>query len=404
MKILQVNCVYGKGSTGKIVADIHHELMQRGIESVVCYGRGAKVAEKNVYKTCGEFYAKLNNLWSRVTGIMYGGCALSTARLIAMIRREKPDIVHLHCINGYFVNIYRIVGWLKKQNIRTALTLHAEFMYTGNCGHALECERWRDGCGHCPRWRQETKSWFFDRTAHSWKRIKRAFDGFENLVVTSVSPWLMERAKCSPVFANKRHAVVLNGLDTDIFHAYDTEDLRARHNVMDAKVVFHATPNFTGDPNHLKGGYYILRLAEMMKNENVKFFVAGNHEPGMEVPPNVVLLGRIEDQRELARYYSMADVTVLTSRKETFSMVVAESLCCGTPVVGFRAGGPEEIALPEYSEFVEYGDCEQLYKATSTCLYASKPNYISEVAKKKYSGKEMCGVYISVYKSVLQEG
>ena len=41
----------------------------------------------------------------------------------------------------------------------------------------------------------------------------------------------------------------------------------------------------------------------------------------------------------LAEYYSLVDVTVITSFHETFSMVVAESLSCGTPIVGFKAGG-----------------------------------------------------------------
>ena len=85
MKVLQVNCVYGKGSTGKITQDIHRELQAHGIESVVCYGRGEKVREPGVYKTCGELYAKWNNLLSRFTGLMYGGCYFSTNRLIRII-------------------------------------------------------------------------------------------------------------------------------------------------------------------------------------------------------------------------------------------------------------------------------------------------------------------------------
>ena len=58
---------------------------------------------------------------------------------------------------------------------------------------------------------------------------------------------------------------------------------------------------------------------------------------------------QVEDQSELAAFYSLADVTLLTSEKETFSMVCAESLCCGTPVVGFQAGAPEGISLPAVS-------------------------------------------------------
>ena len=115
MKVLQINSVYGKGSTGKITQDLHRALQDRGIDSVVCYGRGGKVREPGVYKTCGELYSKCNNLLSRFTGIMYGGCFFSTNRLIRIIQKEKPDVVHLQCINGYFVNIYRLVIWLKKR-------------------------------------------------------------------------------------------------------------------------------------------------------------------------------------------------------------------------------------------------------------------------------------------------
>ena len=95
MKVLQINCVYKTGSTGKIVYDIHTGLQKRGIDSAVCYGRGARVREPRVYKTCSELYAKANNLLSRVTGLMYGGCFFSTRQLLSVIRRERPDVVHL---------------------------------------------------------------------------------------------------------------------------------------------------------------------------------------------------------------------------------------------------------------------------------------------------------------------
>jgi hypothetical protein len=156
---------------------------------------------------------------------MYGGCFFSTNKLISIIKKEKPDVVHLHCINGYFVNIYRLVSWLNKSKIKTVLTLHAEFMHTANCGHALECDKWKTGCGKCPRLKKETKSLLIDSTHRSWVKMKKAFDGFENLVVTSVSPWLMERAKQSPILADKNHTVVYNGLDTNVFKLYQIQDL-----------------------------------------------------------------------------------------------------------------------------------------------------------------------------------
>lgn len=399
MKILQVNCVYKKGSTGKITYDIHSELLKQGIESVVCYGRGKKINEPHVYKTCGEVYSKINHLLSEFTGVMYGGCFFSTNKLIKIIKKEKPDVVHLQCINGYFVNIYRLVSWLKKHDIKTVLTLHAEFMYTANCGYALDCDKWQTGCGHCPRLKQETKSFFIDGTHKSWMKMKKAFDGFnDNLIVTSVSPWLMERAKLSPILNDKKHEVVLNGVNTDIFHFYDTAELRSQMGLNGVKVIFHATPSFDDNIKSLKGGYYVLKLAEKMLDENVKFVVAGNHPDGLKVPSNVILLGKVSDQELLAKYYSMADVTLLTSKKETFSMVTAESLCCGTPVVGFKAGAPEQISIPEYSSFVDFGDVDSLREEVKEKI--SSNILIEKIvleASKKYSKKKMVVDYVGIY-------
>ena len=399
MKILQVNCVYKKGSTGKITYDIHSELLKQDIESVVCYGRGEKINEPHVYKTCGEVYSKINHLLSEFTGVMYGGCFFSTNKLIKIIKKEKPDVVHLQCINGYFVNIYRLVSWLKKHDIKTVLTLHAEFMYTANCGHALDCDKWQTGCGHCPRLKQETKSFLIDGTHKSWMKMKKAFDGFnDNLIVTSVSPWLMERAKLSPILNDKKHEVVLNGVNTDVFHFYDTAELRSQMGLNGVKVIFHATPSFDDNIKSLKGGYYVLKLAEKMLDENVKFVVAGDHPEGLKVPPNVILLGKVSDQELLAKYYSMADVTLLTSKKETFSMVTAESLCCGTPVVGFKAGAPEQISIPEYSSFVDFGDLESLYEEMKKFLAESFLKIdIALTSNCKYAKQTMTENYLKIY-------
>lgn len=400
MKILQVNNVYKSGSTGKIVYEIHKGLGDKGIGSVVCYGRGEKINEGGVYKICNEIESKFNNLRSRLNGVMYGGFRHSTDKLISIIKKETPDIVHLQCVNCFFVNIYRLVTWLKDHKIKTVLTLHAEFMYTANCGYALDCDKWKTGCGHCPRLRKETRSWFFDRTHKSWQKMKAAFDGFNNnLIVVSVSPWLKERAEQSPILQGKRHYVVLNGLDTNIFHPYDTGDLKKKHGLKSEKVIFHATPDFNDNPDHIKGGYYVIRLAEMMKGKNVKFIVAGKYREGLKVPDNVILLGRVKDQITLAKYYSMADVTVLTSKKETFSMVTAESLCCGTPVVGFKAGAPEQIAIPEYSRFVEFGNLNELKEAIIDFLKTNRYIDVNRTTG-KYSSATMCEEYLKLYNNL----
>ena len=401
MKILQINNVYGSGSTGKLTQVLHKKLQEDGLDSVVLYGRGQTAHEENVYRICSNAYGKANSIASRITGIRYGGCRQSTNRIIRLIRKEKPDIVHLQCINGNFVNIYKLITWLKESEIPTVLTLHAEFMYTANCGHAFDCEGWKTGCGHCPQLFKATKSLFFDRTHESYLKMAQAFSGFdEKLKIVSVSPWLKERAESSPILSGKNHCVILNGVDTEVFQRRETAALAKKHNVNHRKVIFHATAMFRDEQDDTKGGWYLLQLAKRMLQLPVLFVVAGKYEVSGDLPDNVILLGEIRDQIRLAQYYCLADLTVLTSKRETYSMVCAESLCCGTPVVGFCAGGPEMIALPEYSQFVPNGDMDALENCVNRWLSAKSEllsKQMAKAAKDVYAKEAMVRQYEELY-------
>lgn len=403
MKVLQVNCVYGHGSTGMLARELHRYLLSRGMDSVVCYGRGEKTDEPGVIKLCSESYAKWQHLLCSVRGMPYGGCLLSTRRLVNILRKEKPDVVHLQCINGYFVNQYRLLTWLKRHKIPTVLTLHAEFPYTGSCAHALDCEKWKTGCGNCPRWRQAADSFFFDRTALCHHKMMEAIQDFgAGLTAVAVSPWIYRRAVQSPILKGVTHRVIGNGIDTKLFTYRPGDRIRKQYGISRERIIFQATAQFSDDPNHLKGGYYLLELARRMSGQPVRFLVAGKHHIQGEIPENVAFLGEIRDREVLAQYYREADVTLLTSRAESFSLTCAESLCCGTPVVGFRAGGPEEIALPQYSRFVEFGDLEQLLAAVMQMLDTPRPEKetVSRVARECYSEEIMLQKYMDIYLGV----
>ena len=114
-----------------------------------------------------------------------------------------------------------------------------------------------------------------------------------------------------------------------------------------------------------------------------------------------MLLGNISNQSELATWYKKADLTVLTSKRETFGMAVAESLCCGTPVVGFKCGGSESIAIKDFTEFVEFGDIDALENTIrSEWLDFKENNNITEIsliARKKYDSDIMAEKYYKLY-------
>lgn len=400
MKILFVNCVYKEESTGKIVYDLVKNLNEKKVQSVVCYGRGYSKASKSTeIRICTNLYGKFNKLLSMISGYMYGGCIISTSRLIRIILHENPDIVHLHCINGNFVNIYRLIQWLKLKRIKTIITLHAEFMYTANCGYSLDCEKWKSGCFNCERYKEVTHSLFFNNTSLSWNKMRKSFEGFErDALCVSVSPWLEKRAQEAPILNNLNQLMILNGIDSDIFKLSKNDKLRQQLISGKEKLIIYVTASFD---RPIKGGKYIIEVAKKMPN--YQFIIIGNEKKVDCDLKNISFLGRIGNQDELAKLYSIADVSVLTSQKETFGMTVVEALCCGTPVVGFQSGAPEEIALSEYSDFVEFGRTDLLIRALENMLKRHiNKREISEKAIRVYSSKAMADKYYSIYKSMIE--
>ena len=397
MKILQMNCWLESGSTGKIVHAMQKYIQSQNDDSYVIYGLGEVSSNPNEFRTTPKFVRKVQSFRSRITGYPYGGCIWGTVEAICFLKKIKPDLVHIHCINGYMVNIYRVLTYLKEHHIPTVITNHAEFMYTGGCIHAVECEKWKTGCYSCNKLSAEHPiSYFFDRTTDEWKRMKAAYSGFEKLYICNVSDWITERARQSPFFRGYPVVTVFNGLNTDDF-CYRGLDIVEENK---RPLIVHVTPNFY---DKIKGGAHVLKMCKRLPN--VDFLVVGSKaNDAMDVPSNLWFMGRVENKKTLAKLYSNANICLLTSLRETFSMVTAESLCCGTPVVGFKAGGPESIALKNYSIFVEQGDDDALEKALKEML--SRKMYksvISNEACQRYSEKIMCERYYRIYRELLCE-
>ena len=402
MKVLQINCVYKKGSTGKITYELHKGLIDAGIESIVCYGRGERVDEPDVYKVCPEWYSKLNNAWSRINGIMYGGCFFSTNKLISIIKRENPDIVHLQCINGYFVNIYRLITWLKRHHVKTVLTLHAEFMYTANCGYALDCERWKIGCGECPRRKEETKSFLIDGTSSSWEKMKKAFDGYTDMTIVGVSNWISNRAYEAPIMDNCKISTIYNGIETDkIFCPRDNQIAKRKYNLsLHKKIVLSVVPSFDSS---LKGGKLMMQLATSMDAAKYQFVIVGAKNEVVAKPDNMIIIPYTQNQDELAELYSAADVFVMGSIVDNYPTVCVEANSCGTPIVGMNVGGVAETIFPQMGVVVPYGEFEELKAKIEE--WSDKKRFISEetltLSRKKNSKARMIQEYIDLYNQIL---
>jgi putative colanic acid biosynthesis glycosyltransferase len=400
MKVLQINLFFKHGSTGKIVEEIHNGCINVGIDSYVAYAIG-KHNQRNLFKFSSKFFSKIYTYISAFTGKQYTYSYYETFKLIRYIKKIKPDIVNIHVININTVNKYKVLEFLKSKNIKTVITFHSEIFYTGGCSHALECNKWKYGCGNCPNLWEATHSLFFDNTNIFWDRYRSIYSGFDdNLRIVCVSNWLKNRAQESPMLKNKKISVIENGIDTKSIYVPRPFKGDLLNKIGDRKVILHVTPSFK---SKIKGGEYVKKIIYRLDPDKYFFIIIGC-DPKEIVKSNVKIFNSINNPIELATYYTLADLTLLTSRVETFSMVTAESLSCGTPIVGFKCGAPEEIAIQEFSSFVEYGDIEALLLAiTNSLIYHKKREKYLEIAEKasiKYSKEIMVASYNNLYLSM----
>ena len=402
MKILIANWVYNRGSTGFLTRDLVESLSQMGHEvtaaTAVMYGEDPRVRKFTTLKEW-NFYWRLGRL-----GLpRFCGSKKAVKLLIQQIEEERPDVVNLHLLHCHTIDLYAVLRYLGEHNIKTVITNHAEVYLTGNCEHAYNCRRWIENqCKGCPDKQQATGALAFGCPHLNWLLMQKSIAYFkpENLYFTAVSPWLRDRVSRSPITKAFQCDAVLNGLDTDVFYP-------RKHNRTIAKrigtddFVLHVTATFNPhDTDGVKGSSQLVKLAETMP-EQLFVVVATKVKNVEQLPKNIYVWGEAKNQDELADLYSAAKITVIVSRRETFSMVTAESLCCGTPVVGYMAGGPESITIPEASYFVEQGNVDDLHMAI---LDMSTKNIdliaLSNEARRKFSSETMAKSYLAVYKKV----
>lgn len=401
MRILYINVNCKHSSTGKIVYDLYSLSKEAGHEAAVCYGRGPLVSEPGIFKFGLDWETYFHALMTRLTGLTGCWSFFSTRRLLRFIDAYQPDVVHLHELHAYFVNLQPLYEYLAERNIPVVYTFHCEFAYTGKCGYAFECERWKNGCGKCPQVREYPKSLMFDFTRRMYRQKQAQWNLLQKTVITTPSQWLADRVLHS--FLKERMIrVVHNGIDTQhIFHPRQTEELRAEYGLTDEKIVLAVAPNLMEER---KGGRWVVQLARRMKNENIKFIMIGVDHVHEVLPDNVITLGRTANQEKLAEYYSLADCFLICSEKETFSMTCAESLCCGTPIAGFCAGAPETIFMEPQAQFVPYGDLESLEKCVRTQLSRDFDRAaLANAMQSLYSRENMYRQFETIYEELIDE-
>ncbi len=394
--LIDVNCK--KGSTGKIVYDLYQQLKAQGHEAAICYGRGETVDGDNIFKFGIDRETNIHAGLARITGL--NGCfsPLSTKRLIRFIEDFKPDVVHIHELHAYFVNHKPLLTYLKKKQIKVVWTFHCEYMYTGKCGHAYECENWKTECGNCPAIRSYPKSLFLDFTRKMFREKKKLLEDMDFTIVTP-SNWLADRVKMS-FLKEKEISVIHNGIDTEnIFYfrsREDTDELKKRYGLEGKRIVLSVAPNIMSEG---KGGHIVLEVSKHFEGKDIHFVLVGA-DSNETIGNHVTLIKRTADQNELALWYSAADVFLICSKRENFPTTCLEALCCGTPVVGIDAGGTKETTPAPYGLFAKPGDINKLVELLNIQLEKNFDKVeISELGMGLYDKKVMYSQYLKRYES-----
>ena len=204
MKVLQINSVCGVGSTGRIASDIHNILTENGHESYIAYGRGKPKNCSNTIKIGNKVNVLFHILLTRLFDKHGFGSKQATKKFIKKIDEIDPDIIHLHNIHGYYLNISVLFDYLKNINKKVVWTLHDCWAFTGHCSYFdyIGCGKWEIQCDNCPQKKKYPKSYFIDNSKKNYIRKKHLFTETEITLVTT-SKWLNDLLKLSFFKNNK---------------------------------------------------------------------------------------------------------------------------------------------------------------------------------------------------------
>ena len=377
--------------------DLFRKLKEDNHEAAICYGRGEVINEEGIYKFGLDWETRIHAGLARITGLNGYFSPVSTRRLIKFIEKFQPDVIHLHELHAYFVNIKPLIKYIKSKKIKVVWTFHCEYMYTGKCGHAYDCLNFQNGCGNCPAVREYPKSLFFDRTRKMLKDKKNLLIDMDFTIVTP-SQWLADRVRLS-FLKDKEIRVIHNGIDTEnVFYPRDVQDLRKKLGLHDKKVVLSVAPNIMDER---KGGAIILKLSEKLKE--LQFVLVGSDET-KRYNENVLMIKRTKDQDESAKWYSLADLFLICSKRENFPTTCLEALACGTPIVGIDEGGTKETASEPYGLFFKADSLDKMIDGIKQQIskHKNKQN-ISLYGRELYSQQTMYNNYQKIYEMTYEK-
>ena len=390
MKVLMINVVCGIRSTGRICTDLATELEAQGHEVKIAYGREnvPEQFQKYAVRIGKNFDVKLHGVKARLLDGAGFGSKRATKKFIEWVKEYDPDVIHLHNIHGYYINVEVLFKYLKKCDKKIIWTLHDGWAFTGHSAYcdAVQCDSWKTGCHKCPQIREYPKS-VVDRSKYNWEKKRKLFTGIANMTIVTPSHWLAGLVQDSFLQCYEVQ-VIHNGIDTSQFKPLKS-DFRKQYGLENKRILLGVATVW----NDMKGYTDFIRLSSMLDDLNKIVLVGVSDDQLKELPNSILGIKRTASVRELVYLYSAADVFLNLSYCENYPTVNLESRACGTPIVTYNTGGSPESAGPECI-VVEKGNLQEVISAINK-LSSRIEEDVSELDEKVSAEK-----YQTLYKIV----
>ena len=386
MKVFFINSVFAQKSTGRICENLAEAVLNKGSEVFIAYGRGSvpkKYKDKSVFLGSKKDII-LHGLKTRIFDRHGFSSVSATKKLVKKIEEENPDIIHLHNLHGYYLNIKILFEYLKKSNKKVIWTMHDCWAFTGHCAHytPFNCDRWKEGCYNCPAKKSYPTTLLFDASKKNYKEKKNLFTSLDNLTIITPSLWLKNQVEES-FFKGTPVKVINNGIDKNLFKKQEN-DYKVRFNLTDKKVVLGIQSAWSSE----KGLEDFYKLSKIL-GDSYKIVLIGLNEKQIEnAPKNVLSFPLVKNAEVLSKWYSASDVFVNFTKGETYPTVNLEAQAVGTPCITYSSGGAPET-VPQ-GNVVGVGDIE----AAAELILSGK----YQKAKEDISDKEdMINAYLGEY-------
>ena len=390
MKIVQIN-TFSYKAAGNIMMNLHNYMLQNGIDSYVAWGRGKNAENNHEYFMNDDIGVKIHGAYTRVTDKTGFASILSTKKLIKWLDEINPDIIHLHCILGYYINIKILFDYIIEKKIKVIWTQHDCWAFTGHCAYfdAVGCEKWKFGCFKCEQLKTYPASKLLDSSKWNWHKKNEIFN-LANMTIVTPCKWLADIIGES--FLKKfPRKVIYNGINTAVFRPSNGNYIRKKYNIEDKNIIL----GVAGEWTERKGLRDFIKLNKIMDKKSFKIIVVGVNDKQKTILPNdIISIGRTENVKELVDLYSESYVYFNPTYEDNFPTTNLEALACGTPVITYKTGGSVE-AIGNNGYIVEQGDVFSVKK-----YIEEEINFKNVQIENRYCMQSMIDQYLLLYKEI----